>query len=113
MFHLKEPKKQFAKSVLESAGTCSLKYLPSNHPPLFSRRASDCQPLTSYFDVTLVFFLSSAPTAATGAAGVEAPAGAAGASEEDGEPPSGAGAGETAEGAEAAAAEEQGERTRE
>ena len=53
------------------------------------------------------------PIAATGAPGVEAPAGAAGAPEEDGEPPSRARAGETAAGAETAAAEEQGEGTRE
>lgn len=58
----------------------------------------------------IVMFL---PAAATRASGVEAPTGAAGASEEDGEPPSGAGAGEAAEGAEAAAAEEQGAGTRE
>lgn len=51
--------------------------------------------------------------AATRASGFEAPAGAAGASEEDGEPPSGAGAGETAERTEAAAAEEQREGPRE
>lgn len=54
----------------------------------------------------IVVFLRAA---ATGAPGFEAPAGAAGTSEEDGEPPSGAGAGEAAERTEATAAEEQGE----
>lgn len=62
-----------------------------------------------FTDMMLTFL----PAAATRASGVEAPAGTAGAPEEDGEPPSGAGAGETAEGAETAAAEEQGEGTRE